>query len=124
MNWLAKEPSALKQLGSLVIVRGDGVIDENMTGAVSSLVSASSLFGDKVTLVVTQTKDGAAKVSARATDPLVEKGVNLGRILQSLAPSYGGNGGGHAIAAGATVARERLDGFLEEFRRIVSSVVT
>ncbi len=124
MNWLAKEPSALKQLGSLVVVRGDGVIDENMTGAVSSLVSASSLFGDKVTLVVTQTKDGAAKVSARATDPLVEKGVNLGRILQSLAPIYGGNGGGHAIAAGATVARERLDGFLEEFRRVVSSVVT
>jgi len=124
MNWLAKEPSALKQLGSLVVVRGDDIIDENMTGAVSSLVSASGLFGDsKVTLVVTQTKDGGVKVSARATDLLVERGVNLGRILQSLAVNYGGNGGGHAIAAGATIARERLDNFLDEFRKIVSSVV-
>ncbi len=125
MNWLAKEPSALKQLGSIMVVRGDGVIDENMTGAVSSLVSASNLFGDhRVTLVVTQTKEGSIKVSARATEALVERGVNLGRILQSLAPNYGGNGGGHAIAAGATVERERLDTFLEDFRKIISSVIS
>ena len=124
MNWLAKEPSAFKQLGSIVVVRGDGVIDENMTGAVSSLVSASNLFGDsKVTLVITQTKEGSTKVSARATDLLVERGVNLGRILQSLAVNYGGNGGGHAIAAGATIAREGVDNFLEDFRKIVSSVL-
>ncbi len=124
MNWLAKEPSVLKQLGRVVVVRGDGVIDENMTGAVSSLVSASNLFGDsKVTLVVAQTRDGSLKLSARATDALVEKGVNLGRILQSLAPNYGGYGGGHAIAAGATIERGRLDDFLEEFRKIVGSVM-
>jgi single-stranded-DNA-specific exonuclease len=125
MNWLAREPSALKQLGSIVVVRGDGVIDENMTGAVSSLVSASNLFGDsKVTLVVTKTREGNVKISARATDLLVERGVNLGRILQSLSPSYGGNGGGHAIAAGATIAREGVDDFLEDFRKIVSSVLS
>ena len=125
MNWIAKEPAALKQLGNLVVVRGDGVIDESMTGAVSSLVSASSLFGDsKVTLVTTSTKDGTVKVSARATDLLVGKGVNLGRILQSLAVNYGGNGGGHAIAAGATITRDGLDGFLEDFRRMVSAVIS
>jgi len=37
----------LKQLGPLVVVRGEGVIPEGMTGAVSSLVSSSNLFGDK-----------------------------------------------------------------------------
>jgi RecJ-like exonuclease len=107
------------------MVRGEGVIDENMTGAISSLVSSSNLFGgSKVTLVVTSTKDGQAKVSARATDQLVAKGVNLGKILQDLSPNYGGNGGGHAIAAGATLEPERLDKFLEEFGRIIDSVVS
>lgn len=125
MNWLTTEPSALRQEGKVVVVRGEGVIDENMTGAVSSLVSSSNLFGeDKVTLVVTSTKSGEAKVSARATDQLVAKGVNLGRILQTLSPTYGGNGGGHAIAAGATLGRERLDKFLTELGRIINSVLS
>lgn len=125
MNWLTGDPSVLRQKGHVVMVRGEGVIDENMTGAISSLVSSSNLFGgSKVTLVVSSTKDGQAKVSARATDQLVAKGVNLGKILQDLSPNYGGNGGGHAIAAGATLELERLDRFLEEFGRIIDSVVS
>ncbi len=124
MNWLAGDPSVLRQKGHVVVVRGEGVIDENMTGAVSSLVSSSNLFGvSKVTVVVTSTKSGGAKASTRATDELVAKGVNLGKILQELSPRYGGNGGGHAIAAGATVERERVDRFLEEFAKIVDSVI-
>jgi len=125
MNWLASDPSSLKSHGNIVIVRGEGVIDESMTGAVSSLVSASNLFGDsKITLVVTSTGEGEAKVSARATDQLVAKGVNLGKILQTLTSTYGGNGGGHAIAAGATLERDKLEKFLEEFRKIVGSVLS
>jgi RecJ-like exonuclease len=125
MNWLTTEPSALKQEGNVVIVRGEGVIDENMTGSVSSIVSSSNLFGeDKVTLVVTFTKHGEAKVSARATDHLVAKGVNLGRILQTLSLNHGGNGGGHAIAAGATVGRDRMERFLEELGRTINSALS
>ena len=125
MNWLTGDPSVLKKTGNVVIVRGEGVIDENMTGAVSSLVSSSNLFGaSKVTVVVTSTKDGAAKISARATDKLVARGVNLGRLLQELAPNYGGNGGGHAIAAGATLEKGRLEMFLEEFGKRIDSAVS
>ena len=124
MNWLTTIPGALKQEDNLVIVRGEGVIDENMTGAVSSIVSSSNLFGPgKVTLVLTTRKDGAVKVSVRATDHLVSKGVNLGKILQTLTPQYGGNGGGHAIAAGATVDGNKLDGFLAAFEKTINSVI-
>ncbi len=125
MNWITGDPASLKQIGHVVIVRGEGVIDENMTGAVSSLVSSSGLFGrSKVTLVVTNTKNDEAKVSARATDELVAKGVNLGRVLQELTPKYGGNGGGHAIAAGATLNKEKLDMFLTEFSKTVSAMTS
>jgi len=124
MNWLTTSPGALIREENLVIVRGEGVIDENMTGAVSSIVSSSNLFGTgKVTLVITTRKDGAVKISARATDNLVSMGVNLGKILQTLTADYGGSGGGHAIAAGATVDKDKLDGFLATFERTIDSVL-
>ncbi len=124
MKWLTTDPNSLRQGRHVVVVRGEGVIDENMTGAVSSLVSSSNLFGtSRVTLVTTLTKTGEAKVSTRGTERLVEKGVNLGRILQDLSPKHGGYGGGHAIAAGATVAREDLEKFLAEFEGTINTVL-
>ncbi len=125
MNWITTNPKSLKQTKHLVIVSGGGVIEESMTGAVSSLISSSSLFGNsKVTLVTTLTRSGEAKVSTRATERLVEKGVNLGRLLQNLSAKYGGNGGGHAIAAGATVERDKLERFLAEFEASLDAVLT
>ncbi len=115
MNWVATTPSATKRGRHTVVVNGKGVIDENMTGAVSSLVSSSSLFGEKVTIVTTLTTTAEAKISTRATEHLVDKGVNLGKILQTLSAKFNGVGGGHAIAAGATVPASRLDNFLIEF---------
>ncbi len=123
MNWVATAPNARRTGKHVVAINGSGVIDESMTGAVSSLVSSSNLFGDKVTIVTTQTSSDEAKVSARATEQLVERGVNLGQILQTLAVQYGGIGGGHAIAAGATIPRNRLDAFLPEFEASIDRVL-
>ena len=124
MNWITTNPQTLKQTKHLVIIRGGGVIEESMTGAVSSLISSSSLFGNsKVTLVTTFTRSGEAKVSTRATEQLVEKGVNLGRLLQNLSAKYGGNGGGHAIAAGANVEKDNLERFLIEFEASLDAVL-
>ncbi|HEX9196902.1 MAG TPA: DHHA1 domain-containing protein, partial [Candidatus Bathyarchaeia archaeon] len=123
MNWIATSPNAMRRGRHVVIVNGNGVIDENMTGAVSSLVSSSNLFGDKVTIVTTVTTSGEAKVSTRATERLVEKGVNLGKTLQSLAPRHSGVGGGHAIAAGATIPKIELERFLTEVESSVEGLL-
>ncbi len=120
MNWITQDPKALVKKGLVVIVRGEGIIDESMTGAVSSMLSSANLFGiSRVTLVVTATKEGESKVSARGTNQLVDKGLNLGKILQDLSPKYGGYGGGHAIAAGATVSRQDLEPFLAQFEKTI-----
>jgi len=123
MNWIAASPNAMRRGRHVVIVNGNGVIDENMTGAVSSLVSSSNLFGDKVTIVTTVTASGDAKVSTRATERLVEKGVNLGKTLQSLAPRHSGVGGGHAIAAGATIPKIELERFLTEVESSIEGLL-
>ncbi len=124
MNWVATAPNATRTGKNVVIVNGQGIIDESMTGAVSSLISSSKLFGEsKVTIVTTLTRSEEAKISTRATEQLVQKGVNLGKSLQNLSPKYGGIGGGHAIAAGATIPSGVLDKFLADLEKSVDDVL-
>lgn len=124
MNWVAAAPNAVRVGRNIVMVNGQGVVDESMTGAVSSLISSSKLFGEsKVTVVSTLTRSGEAKISTRGTEQLVQKGVNLGKILQNLSPKYGGMGGGHAIAAGATIPAGVLDKFQVDLEKSVDDVL-
>jgi RecJ-like exonuclease len=74
--------------------------------------------------VRTLTKAGEAKLSTRATEQLVEKGINLGLILQTLSLKYpGAIGGGHAIAAGATVQSSDVEQFLVEVEKSINQVL-
>ena len=52
------------------------------------------------------------KVSARGTDELVAKGLDLARAMELAAGSVGGRGGGHPVAAGATVPLVAREEFL------------
>ncbi|MFH1126599.1 MAG: DHH family phosphoesterase [archaeon] len=54
---------------------------------------------------------GFCKVSCRGTMPLVHRGLRLNRAM-ALSLRVGGEGGGHDIAAGAKVRKEKLDEFL------------
>ena len=45
----------------------------------------------------------------------MESGLNLSKILSEVCPLVGGVGGGHNIAAGATIPADKLDEFLKEF---------
>jgi len=123
MNWVATSPNATDKGRHVVVINGKGVIDETMTGAVSSLVSSSNLFGDKVTVVTTITSSHEAKISTRATEPLIAKGVNLGQILQTLSAKHGGIGGGHAIAAGATVPDSKLEPLLSDLKASIDGLM-
>lgn len=60
-----------------------------------------------------RTDDGKTKVSARASRDIVKRGVNLSRALGQAAQAVEGIGGGHDVAAGATIPRGREGEFLE-----------
>jgi single-stranded DNA-specific DHH superfamily exonuclease len=60
------------------------------------------------------------RCSARGTAELVTKGLDLGVALRQAATGVGGIGGGHSIASGATVARERFDEFLARADDIIA----
>ena len=57
--------------------------------------------------------DGQVKASARGTEELVEKGLNLSTAMKKAASCLNGVGGGHNIAAGATIPKGKEEEFLD-----------
>jgi RecJ-like exonuclease len=82
----------------------DVEFNPRFSGSVSTILSRSPLFRDRVVVVVCRdVKEGFVKLSARAPRSLVDRGLDLSRIMDSLARRLGGSGGGHNVAAGATI---------------------
>jgi len=72
---------------------------------------------NKPVLALSLEESGNIKLSTRGTKKLVGEGLNLGKILSECCEIVGGAGGGHNIAAGATIPAGKLDEFLREFAK-------
>jgi RecJ-like exonuclease len=57
--------------------------------------------------------DGELKVSARGTHGLVRRGLDLSAAVRAAARTVGGDGGGHDVAAGATIPTGERAAFVE-----------
>ena len=120
MDWLTKTPDAIQKFGSIWVIRGEDQIQESMTGAFSSILSsAGSLSPDHAIIVLTRSKDGGVKLSARAPAKLLKLGVNLGSALSTVTKKYSGFGGGHDVAAGAHIKVDDPEPFLKELDEFI-----
>ncbi|OPY54858.1 MAG: ssDNA exonuclease RecJ [Methanosaeta sp. PtaU1.Bin060] len=64
-------------------------------------------------LAFARTPEGNLKVSARGTQDLVRSGLDLALAMSGAAKAVGGVGGGHNVAAGATIPPEAKQQFLD-----------
>jgi len=120
MDWLTHSPNAVQKLKAIWVVRGENQIKDSMTGAFSSILSsAGSLSPDHAIIVLTRSKDGGIKLSARAPSKLLKMGVNLGAALNETTKRYSGFGGGHNVAAGAHINVEDPNEFLQELDQVI-----
>lgn len=84
------------------------------TGMVAGIGMTHVIEDSTVPVCVTAPRpDGDLQVSTRGTHAQVEAGMDLGRACQEAAATVGREGGGHPIAAGAVIAADHLDRFLE-----------
>ena len=107
---LTSEPSRLEQHGIVILVRGEGVVDEKLLGPVISILTSSPEFKDKVVVGSAQSRDSDLKISSRVGDAFTGK-VNLGVIMREAAEAVDGVGGGHAMAAGAKIPSSKAESF-------------
>ncbi|MCS4539238.1 MAG: DHH family phosphoesterase [Thaumarchaeota archaeon] len=84
--------------------------DQHSTGSVAKLL----LGANDVPLGAafrTKGRGGWCEVSLRATSAVK---VHLGKAIGEIAERYGGNGGGHTVAAGCSIPKGRVMDVLEE----------
>jgi len=98
---------------------GTGIRD-TIVGIVTNMLLNSEEVSSDIPLIGFADKgDGEIKASARGTQQLVSKGLNLSKAMKKAANELNGVGGGHNIAAGATIPK----GKEEEFLRILESEI-
>ncbi|MDD1735923.1 MAG: DHH family phosphoesterase [Methanothrix sp.] len=97
---------------------GDAILD-TIVGIVAGM-SFQMADRSRPILAFARTAEGELKVSARGTQDLVRSGLDLADALSRCARAVGGVGGGHNVAAGATIpARAK-----EEFLALMDSMVS
>ncbi|MDS0282134.1 DHH family phosphoesterase [Haloarcula onubensis] len=97
-----------------------GAIRETIVGIVAGMALGTAGVDADKPIIAFADADGETKVSARATGPLVGRGVDLSVVMGEAARSVGGDGGGHDIAAGATVPAGEEAAFIEAADDIVA----
>jgi RecJ-like exonuclease len=114
LRWVTEKPERLEELESIHVVRGDGFIDEKVLSPVCTILSTTlTRLGKPIIAYATISGEDQVKVSSRGSEPLVQKGLNLGDIMQVAAEKYSGRGGGHDVAAGAQVPIKDVDAFIK-----------
>lgn len=98
-------------------------IRETVVGIVAGMVLNSGECIHNLPIIAFVDADDGVKVSARANRDLVDRGLNLSEVMKTAASLVGGFGGGHSIAAGATIPPDQKERFLDIVEDLVSSQI-
>ena len=97
--------------------------DPSSSGAFAGL-GMLYLFDRHMPVVALSKKENKTHISSRGTRELVGKGLDLSDAMRYAAGKVGGSGGGHAVAAGATIPAGKEKEFLETVDEIVGKQLT
>ena len=95
-------------------------ISDSIVGIVAGMALASGEITADIPLIAFAfSEDNKVKVSARGTREMVRGGLDLASAMKKASEKVGGAGGGHNIAAGATIDMGSEGTFLDELERLV-----
>lgn len=112
ISMIFREKWRLADDGTTIFVNGDGILEEAMLGAVSSLLSTSPSLRGRLLFVRTLAKDGGTyKFSSRKCLDCRSE-ADLGMIMRQCSRALNGTGGGHSAAAGSSIPSSVLEDFI------------
>ncbi|MFB5609174.1 MAG: DHHA1 domain-containing protein [Nitrosarchaeum sp.] len=112
MNVLTNERWRVSESKTCVMVNGEGIVPEMMTGTISSLIAGSPKNAGKIIILRTGGEENTIKFSSRKSFGCKSE-INLSELMRTGAEKFDGVGGGHNAAAGAKITKDKLDGFLD-----------
>ncbi len=112
----------ITEMAYIQYFHGQDKIPENITGTLAGmLLGGEEARSDLPMLAFALTAEGDIKVSSRATRALVNKGLDLSEVMKRSSEKVGGVGGGHNIAAGATIPKGMEEEFLTYAEKLVKA---
>jgi len=109
----AKEEGIIRREHLQFFNAGTGIRDTIVGIIANMLLNSEDVNGDLPIIGMVENEGGEIKISARGTQRLVENGLNLSKALKNAASVVNGVGGGHSIAAGATIPKGKEEEFLD-----------
>jgi len=89
-------------------------IRETIVGIVAGMaLGADGVRRDVPIVAFASAGDDESKVSARGSHTLVRQGLDLSAVMREAARAVGGDGGGHDVAAGATIPADERAAFVD-----------
>ena len=116
LDWI--EQVGLSRLDAIQYFHAEDKIRDTVVGIAAGIALQASGNRQMPILAFAFAPDGV-KVSARAPRELVARGLDLAAIMREASKMFGGEGGGHHGAAGATIPR----GSEEAFAKAVDGLV-
>jgi RecJ-like exonuclease len=92
---------------------------DSSLGGVIGGIATNFILDRKKPLISLVKKDDEVHISCRGNQYLVKKGLDLGYAMKEAAKKLGGHGGGHKIAAGATIQANNENEFLDLVNKII-----
>ncbi|MCL2148416.1 MAG: DHH family phosphoesterase [Methanomassiliicoccaceae archaeon] len=100
-----------------------GEVRDTVVGIVAGILLNSGEARRDLPILAFAEADDGVKVSARAARGLTDRGLDLSFVMKTASGMVGGYGGGHKVAAGATIPKGREEEFLDIAEDLVSSQV-
>ena len=97
--------------------------DSSSLGGVVAGIACNYLFDEQKPLFSIARKDNELHVSCRGNQQLVAQGLDLGSAMKQVSTTLGGHGGGHQIAAGATLTLDKEQEFIEQTNQILQQQI-
>ncbi len=120
LGWIMEKPERMKEFDNIYVVYGADYINDKIVGTISSILSSSLPNPEKPLIAYANVEEeNLAKISARTVDSMTGRGLNLGDVMQIAAEKFGGKGGGHNVAAGAQVPKDKISAFINLVNELV-----
>ncbi len=118
LNWVTNEGVTTEE--NLQWFDAEDRIRETIVGIVAGMAIGADGISVRKPIIAFATKGSDdLKVSARGSTRLVHEGLDLSTVMQEAARAVGGDGGGHDVAAGATIPQDQRDAFLDLADRLI-----
>ncbi|RJT00784.1 DHHA1 domain-containing protein [Halococcus sp. IIIV-5B] len=119
IDWVKRE--GVTQADHLQWFDAGDTIRDTIVGIVAGMaMGTDGVRGDRPVIAFATKNETETKVSARGTHRLVRSGLDLSAVVGEAARALDGDGGGHDVAAGATIPTDSKAAFVERADELVA----